>query len=355
MKVFFIVPYPQGVAPSQRFRFEHYLDYIREQGVEFSVSSFLDLKAWNNLYKKGHLASKVWATCKGFLRRLCDLFLVYRYDFIYIHREATPLGPAWFEWFAARVFKKKIIYDFDDAIWIPTTSDNNRYVQGLRNFGKVKKICRWSHLVVTGNEFLKSFATKYNANCLIIPTVVDTEHVHNRVKDQENMPAIIGWTGTFSTLQYLNMILPAISEIQKKYKFQFIVIADKDPQPKLPFYRFIQWNKETEIDDLLKFNIGVMPLEDTELAKGKCGFKAIQYMALGIPALVSPVGVNTEIVDDGKDGFICKNTIEWENNMLTLLESTEKRKDMGSFARKKIKEHYSVLATKIQFLSIFGG
>jgi len=97
-----------------------------------------------------------------------------------------------------------------------------------------------------------------------------------------------------------------------------------------------------------------MPLEDTVLAKGKCGFKAIQYMALGIPALVSPVGVNTEIVDNGKDGFVCRNTIEWENNMLTLLESSEKRKEMGSFARKKIREHYSVLATKNQFLSIFG-
>lgn len=353
MKIFFIIPYPLGVVPSQRFRFEHYLAYLEENKIQYSVSSFLDLKAWGNLYKKGHLISKTLGTLRGFFRRLGNLFSLRKYDYIFIHREASPLGPAWFEWFAAKLFRKKIIYDFDDAIWIPSTAKNNQFIKGFKNFGKVKRICRWSHMVVTGNKFLNEFAKKYNKNSIVIPTVVDTENVHSRLKDQLNGAVNIGWTGTFSTLKFIDQVVPVIEEIQKEYKVNFIVIADKDPQLKLPFYKFIKWTKETEIDDLLNFNIGIMPLEDTELAKGKCGFKAIQYMALGIPALVSPVGVNTAIVDDGINGFICDDAAKWKHSLKELLGSAEKRVVMGKLARQKIEKNYSVRATQDRFLELF--
>lgn len=353
MKVFFIIPYPLGVVPSQRFRFEHYFAYLKENKIQYTVSSFLDLKAWGNLYKKGHLFSKIAGTLRGFSRRFGNLFLLHKYDYVFIHREASPLGPAWFEWFAAKIFRKKIIYDFDDAIWIPSTAKNNQFIKGLKNFSKVRRICRWSHTVVTGNKFLNEFAKKYNNNSIVIPTVVDTENVHSKVKNQVQGDVNIGWTGTFSTLKFIDLVVPVIEEIQNTNKVNFIVIADKDPQLKLPFYKFIKWTKETEIDDLLNFNIGIMPLEDTELAKGKCGFKAIQYMALGIPALVSPVGVNTEIVDDGVNGFICGDVVKWKDGFKELLGSPEKRSTMGKSARQKIEKNYSVLATKDQFLKLF--
>jgi glycosyltransferase involved in cell wall biosynthesis len=156
-----------------------------------------------------------------------------------------------------------------------------------------------SYKVSVGNSFLADYARKYNRNTVIIPTVVNTDTVHGRLQDQSTSKPVIGWTGTFSTLKYLDIILPSLQRLQDKFDFVFIVIANKDPKLPLKNYRFIAWNKETESEDLLKLHIGLMPLYDDDLSRGKCGFKAIQYMALGIPAVVSPVGVNTAIVDNG--------------------------------------------------------
>ncbi|MBK8300798.1 MAG: glycosyltransferase [Chitinophagaceae bacterium] len=144
---------------------------------------------------------------------------------------------------------------------------------------------------------------------------MNTETVHNKVQKQESASPAVGWTGSFSTLMYLDIIVPVLRKLQEEIDFTFYVIADKDPGLALKNYKFIPWNKETEAEDLLNFHIGVMPLTDDEITRGKCGFKAIQYMALGMPALVSPVGVNVEIVSHSNDGFICNNLTEWEENL----------------------------------------
>ena len=227
-----------------------------------------------------------------------------KYDFVYIHREAAPLGPPLFEWIIAKIWRKKIIYDFDDAIWIPVASENNKIARYVKWFSKVASICRMSYKVSVGNTFLGEYAGKYCKNIIVVPTVVDTIKSHAQLQDQDTDTPAVGWTGTFSTLKYLDIILPAIKRLQEKYDFTFIVIANKDPQLPLKNYRFIYWSKETEIADLLQLHIGLMPLNNTELEKGKCGFKAIQYMSLGIPAVVSPVGVNLLIITDGENGFV---------------------------------------------------
>ena len=179
MKVLFVVPYPSGKAASQRFRFEHYLDYLQQSGIVFKIAPFLSNSGWDNLYKPGNFLKKVFATVGGFWRRLLLLFSVNSYNVIFIHREATPLGPAWFEWTVTHIFKKKVIYDFDDAIWIAATSKNNKSIKWLKNAGKVKSICKWSLTVVTGNNYLAAYALQFNKQVRVIPTVVDTDFVHN--------------------------------------------------------------------------------------------------------------------------------------------------------------------------------
>ena len=175
MKILFVVPYPRGTAPSQRFRFEHYLEYLATHDIDYRIESFLDMKTWNILYKQGYKWRKVKGVLKGFIKRFGMLFLVRKYDFVFIHREAGPLGPAWFEWMITHLLHKKIIYDFDDAIWIPWVSKNNSRVKSFRNFGKVKNICRWATKVVTGNSFLAGYALQFNGQVTVIPTVVNTE------------------------------------------------------------------------------------------------------------------------------------------------------------------------------------
>lgn len=185
------------------------------------------------------------------------------------------------------------------------------------------------------------------------PTTIDTANHHNRIKDQYTDKVTIGWTGTHSTLKYLALILSPIQELEKIYHFDFVVIADKKPDFQLKSLRFIKWNKQTEIEDLLRINIGLMPLSDDPWTNGKCGFKALQFMALGIPALASPVGVNYEIIDDGENGFLCRSENEWLEKLKLLLKNRELRYLMGQKGRKRVEENFSVDANRENFLSLF--
>ena len=353
-KIYFVIPYPLGEAPSQRFRFEQYLDILKENGYQLYLSSFLDLTAWGILYKPGHYFQKSTKIIAGFMRRIRDLFSMSEYDFVFIHREACPIGPPIFEWVIAKVLRKKIIYDFDDAIWLPNTSGNNKIVASIKCHSKVGYICRWSHKISCGNGYLAEYAQQFNKNVVVNPTTIDTINYHNRIKDEQTSSLIIGWTGTHSTIQYLDLIVPILQRLELKYDFTFMVISNEPPSFELKSLKYIKWRKETEIDDLLKFNIGIMPLTDDPWARGKCGFKALQYMSLGIPALVSPVGVNLTIVDDGINGMICTDAAEWEKALEKIMTDRNLIIKLSKEAQKKIENNYSVLSNSANFLSLFG-
>jgi glycosyltransferase involved in cell wall biosynthesis len=351
--IYFIVPAPTNISPGQRFRFEQYLPVLISGNYKFKISSFYSLKGWLGLYVTGSFFRKAINVIRGFFRRGIDLFKVSRYDYIYLYREATPVGPPVFEWLIAKVLKKKIIYDFDDAIWLPIVSEHNKIAMRVKWFSKISSICKWSYRVSVGNNFLASFAAKYNNSVVVIPTVVDTENGHNKIQQHDSKNVAVGWTGTFSTLKYLDIVLPVIKRLQEKNDFTFIVIANKDPKLSLKRYQFIQWDKKSEVEDLSMMHIGLMPLYDSPLEKGKCGFKAIQYMSLGIPAVVSPVGVNTDIVMHNKNGFVANTETEWEYYIEQLLLQPELRKQLGKESYQYIEKKYSVKATAADFLKLF--
>lgn len=353
LRICFVIPVTPGISPGQRFRFEHYLPMLKEKGIRFSLKPFFSRKGWDTLYIPGKTISKMLHLIAGFFRRAGLMLRLAPYTHVYLYREAAPAGPAFFEWIIRYVWRKKIIYDFDDAIWLPIMSEQNRFARLLKSFSKVRKICRMSYIVTTGNDFLGSYARKYCNDVRVIPTVVNTKDVHNRLQDQQTDKPVIGWTGTFSTLRYLEIVIPALQRLQAEYEFTFLVIANKNPELPLKNYRFVQWKSETETEDLLRMHIGIMPLYDTDLEKGKCGFKAIQYMALGIPAVVSPVGVNTDIVTDGVNGFIARTPNEWYTALEVLLKDAALRSNFGKKGQERIRQHYSVDATVGKFLNLF--
>ena len=353
MKILILAPAPPDISPGQRFRFEHYLQLPEAKKMNFVSRFFFSLKGWKSLHKNGHLFKKMADIILGFLKRFFVLFSVYKYDFVYVYREAAPIGPPVFEWIIARVLRKKIIYDFDDAIWISVASDANPGAAKLKCSWKVAKICRYSFIVTVGNEYLAAFARQYCRDVRIIPTVVDTEKKHNRIKDQREGALTIGWTGTFSTLPYLNLVKKPLQKIIEKYKLSFLVIGNKDPAFTEFPYTFKEWNAETEAEDLLKMNIGIMPLANTPFELGKCGFKAIQYMSLGIPAVVSPVGVNTEVVQNNINGLWANSDEQWFDAMEALLEDEQLRVNMGTKGRAHIEANYSVNATSDLFFNLF--
>jgi glycosyltransferase involved in cell wall biosynthesis len=354
MHILFLVPYPVGKAPSQRFRFEQYFDALKAAGHQYHVAPFISDTTWNILYKPGQQVRKVAGILAGFARRVGQLFALAKYDYVFIHREASPIGPPVFEWLIAKVLGKKIIYDFDDAIWIPNTSAANRIVAGIKWHHKVADICRWSYKVSCGNDYLRKYAQQFNSNAIINPTTIDTENLHNQVRDQQAPgKLIIGWTGTHSTLKYIEQVVPVLAKLEKEFDFEFRVISNQPPELPLRSLVYQPWQKETEIADLLRFHVGLMPLENDLWAKGKCAFKALQYMALGEPALVSPVGMNTEVVTEGLNGNVCATAAEWETALRRLLLDSGLRVRMGQEARKTIQQRYSVVANRPNFLALF--
>mgnify|MGYP005752115117 CR=1 FL=1 len=353
MKVLFVVPYSEGQAASQRFRVEQLLPLLKEKGIKYKIAPFWSGSTWSILYRQGHFLQKTLGLMQGFWRRGLLLFQLPFYTYVFIHREATPVGAPWFEGMAAKVFRKKIIFDFDDAIWLPNTTAGNSIAARYKQHGKIAPICRWSHKVSCGNRYLLQFALKHNTNAVLLPTVIDTAHYHNQLKAQHTKQVTIGWTGSHSTLPFLKQLEPVLQQLEQQYNFRVLVIADQAPEISIRSLVYKPWRKETEIEDLLQFNIGVMPLPDTEWAKGKCAFKALQYMALGIPAVVSSVGANTEAVPDGVAGYTCSSQQEWYNRLEQLLLDAGLRSEMGAAGREWVQERYSVQAHQEAFLSLF--
>jgi len=351
--IHFWVPYPIGVAPSQRFRVELFLPKLKEAGYSFKLLTFLDQNAWDVLYKPGNRLLKAWGTVKGYFRRVGHLFQSLKADYVFIHREATPLGPPVFEWLLTKVFRKKIIHEYDDAIWIPGGEAISFMKKFLKATWKIKYIIKWSYKVAGGNDFLCNYARQYNSSVFFIPTVVDTEHGHFKQKDQnQGKRIVVGWTGTHTTLHNLEVIDGVIPELKKEIDFDFLIISNRPPQWDFDFI-YKKWELETEQEDLLDMHIGIMPAKQGPWFEGKCGFKLIQYHACGIPAVASPVGVNPLITLHNKTGFIANNKEEWKVYLKKLIADVSLRASMGKEGRKHIEERYSLNSLFPAFVSLF--
>jgi glycosyltransferase involved in cell wall biosynthesis len=354
MRILFITPYPPNQAPSQRFRFEQYLNFLSGKGIHLEQVSFLDNDAWGRFYQQNGIFFKVIDVIKGIFKRLMLTFRIKSFDIIFIHREACFIGPAFFEWLYSR-FNKKIIFDFDDAIWLHDVSDANEKLGWLKHPSKTAHIIAYSAHVIAGNSYLASYARKFNPNVTVIPTTIDTEY-HKPIAVQKSKETItIGWTGTITTGKHFEMLVPVLKKLKNKYegKVRILLISNKAPVLDDLEIDFIPWKKETEIEDLCKIDIGIMPLPDDMWAKGKCGFKGLQYMSLEIPTIMSPVGVNTEIIEDGNNGFLASTEEEWIEKLSLLIENPELRVKIGKAGRQTVIERYSVESQKERYLEVF--
>lgn len=353
-KFLFISPYPLNQAPSQRFRFEQYLNEFRTQNFEISHQSFLDEKTWTIFYKKGYLLKKIRGIISGLCSRFALIFTIHRYQIVFIHRETCFIGGAFFEYLYSKR-NKNIIFDFDDAIWLHDVSKANDSLGWLKQPEKTSKIISYSKLVIAGNMYLAEYAKKYNSNVIIIPTTIDTDYHFKKTAKTNSGKITIGWTGSSTTNRHLKILLPVINILKAKFSEHicFVMISNIPLEDTSALIEFKAWNKETEIEDLAQFDIGIMPLPDDEWTRGKCGFKGLQYMALEIPTVMSPVGVNTEIIQDGQNGFLAKTEDEWIQKLSLLIESPELREKLGKAGRKTVVEKYSVEANKQKYLDAF--
>lgn len=353
-RVLYVAAHRPDRSPSQRFRFEQYIQYLKDKGFDYDFSYLITPEDDKFFYKPGNAIKKMWVVARSYMQRLRDASKASQYDIIYIQREAFMTGSTYFERRFAKS-KAKVIFDFDDSIWLSNVSDANKKFNWLKNSGKTSDIIGVSDLIFAGNQYLADYASQFNQNIEIIPTTIDTEEYQRRNIPNEDERVCIGWSGSITTIQHFEYALPFLRKIKEKFgdKVKFKAVGDGNYKNEELGIQGLPWRKDTELDDLSSFDIGIMPLPDDEWAKGKCGLKGLQYMALEIPTLMSPVGVNAEIIQDGENGFLATETDEWVEKIARLVESKELREEMGKAARKTVLEKYSVLALKDTYLRLF--
>ncbi|MBR4619843.1 MAG: glycosyltransferase family 4 protein [Salinivirgaceae bacterium] len=341
-KLLYIAPHRPGRSPGQRFRFEQYTDFLESEG--FTITYSFLLNAWDDrhFYQRGNYLQKCWIALKCVIIRLFDVLRAWRYDYVIVYREAHFWGWAIFEKLLS-MSRAAMIFDFDDAIWLNDTSESNKNLSWLKSSAKTAKIARLANVVTVGNSFLADYARQSNRNVVIVPTAIDTDaYKYRGAVDSE--PVTIGWIGSTTTLKHFQNAIPALTAIKQKYgnRVNFKVIVDVDYEVPELGLKSTKWRKDTEVEELNKVDIGIMPLPDDRWSCGKCGFKGIQYMALGIATVMSPVGVNTDIIEHGVNGFLASTDNEWIDCLSQLIESVELRQRLGEAARKTIDERYSV-------------
>jgi glycosyltransferase involved in cell wall biosynthesis len=352
MKVLAIVPSKYDTSPGQRFRIEQWEPILAEKGVEITYSPFETDELRSILHQSGHLTQKVKAVIGGLSRRRMELNSVNEFDLVYLFREAALLGPPWFERKIARS-GVPMVFDFDDAIFVAYRSPSNGYLSYLKFPQKTAEICRISAHVMPGNEYLAEYSRRFNPNVTVIPTTIDTEKYQmiDRTEDEESLT--IGWTGSYSTVQHLDTIRDALQELAKTETLRLRVIGTPAYELDGVNVEAMQWCSETEIDDLRGVDIGIMPLPDDQWSKGKCGLKALQYMALGVPTVCSPVGVNSTIIQHGENGFIAETKDEWVAILKKLLHDTELRRRSGKAGRVTVENNYSAISQAPRVFEVF--
>ncbi len=352
--ILFIASHRPNRSPSQRFRFEQYLNYLKEQGYSYRFSYSITAADDKVLYSKKSYFKKFLILLKTLRIRIKDWLSYNKYDIVFVQREALMLGSTFFE----RHIKKsraKFIFDFDDSIWLMDTSEGNKRFEWLKNPEKTARNIRYADMVFAGNTYLADYAKHYNKNIKIIPTTIDTEFYKPMLKPNPGKKVIVGWSGSITTIKHFEFALNFLKVIKNRFRdnVHITVIGDGTYINKELDIKGLPWVAEKEVEELNSFDIGIMPLPDDEWAKGKCGLKGLQYMALEIPTIMSPVGVNTEIIQHGKNGFLASTTDEWIDCLSQLIESPALRERIGRAGRQTVLEKYAILSQQQNYLNAF--
>lgn len=353
-KILFIAAHRPDRSPSQRYRFEQYFSFLREQGYECELSPIINETADKYFYSTGHFFRKLQITIQSAIQRLKDVWRANNYDIIFVQREAFMTGSTYFEKGFAKS-NAKLVYDFDDSIWLMDTSNANKKWEWMKSTKKTGRIMSVSDMIFAGNNYLFDYAKQFNSNVKVIPTTINTQLFKRKEDYKDNEKICIGWSGSITTIKHFEEAINILKKIKDKYKDKvyFKVLGDDTYENKALGIKGLPWSSSTEIDVLSSFDIGIMPLPDNQWVKGKCGLKGLSYMSLEVPTIMSAVGVNTSIIAEGKNGFLAANDAEWFDKISALVDSFQLRKTIGDQGRKTVEKHYSLDSQKNNYLNSF--
>lgn len=340
MKLLFLGVHGRDRSPSQRYRFEAFEPALRQAGFEIDYAGALLPDEARDFYgpvsalKKGRIALKALARRLASLTRPADV--------VFVQREAFFVLGEWSEWLAH--LRAPLVFDFDDSIWIHAVSEANRRFAWLKNVEKIQRIVRLSHTVLAGNAYLADWARRYSPNVHVVPTCVDTAHFAPPPSRPTEGPATIGWSGSPSTFAHLRPLLPVLERLKARYgdRVRLRVMGDPSFSHAPLGLRGEAWTAPAELELLREMQVGLMPLPDDEWTRGKCGLKGLVSMSMGAATVMSPVGVNTEIVSHGENGLLAATDDEWLDHLSRLVEDPALRARLGAAGRQTVVDRYSV-------------
>lgn len=347
LKVMALASYPTEAAAT-RFRLQQYVAPLAKRGITMTIHPFFDARTFAQFYHRDSWPRTALAALQSTVARAFDLRPARTADVIFIQREAMLFGPPWFELIARRVWRRHLVLDLDDATYVAYTSPTYGALgKTLKWFSKTDDLIRWADVVVCGNSAIAEYARGKGAQTEIVPTVVDTEIFKPDAARVTTDEPVIGWIGTHSTFPYLQTIFPILSRLAEDHRFRLKIVGAGREHVGVPGVRVENqpWRLDREVVDFQSLDVGLYPIDESIYAgwaSGKSGFKAIQYMAVGVPYVATPVGGSAEIGEPGVTHFNARTPDEWYRALADLIANPEKRRTMGAAGRDHVTEHYAL-------------
>ncbi len=355
MRVLALASYPIEAA-STRYRVAQFIAPLAEQGITLTVHPFLDSRLLSSLYKRAEWPRTTLGLMRAAMRRVGTVWQSHQADVLFVQREAMMIGPPVVEWLGMKIGRCPIVLDLDDATYVSYLSPTyGRWGSALKWFSKTNDLIDWAKVVTCGNRAIADYVTERGKQAVIIPTVVDTDQFVPRPESTKSDVPVIGWIGTHSTYQYLASIFPALQQLAQTHRFRLKVIGAGRNEITIPGVEVenLEWNLGREIADFQSFDIGIYPIVKDEWSEGKSGFKAIQYMAVGIPFVTTPVGACAEIGQPDVTHFAAETEEEWVSGLSKLLSDRQQAAHMGAAGRRYALEHYTLDVQAAKLAQVF--
>ncbi len=342
IRVLALASYPVEAA-SSRYRIVQFIGPLAERGIDVHFSPFLDASLFASLYEPKRILWRLPRVGLRTLRRIATAVRAARADVIFVQREAMLFGPPVMEWIVARLLRRPLILDLDDATYVPYVSPvYGRLATLLKWAGKTDRLIRWSRVVTCGNPNITAYVRSHGAEAVVVPTVVDAAIF--RPEAGRNGTPRIGWIGTHGTYPFFERLLPVFERLARDVRFRLTVIGSGRREIHVPGVEVDArpWRMAQEAEDFRSLDIGVYPIPDGERTAGKSGLKAVQYMMSGVPSVISPVGVCETLGIPGETHLTAVGDDAWLDALRRLVTDADLRMRIGRAGREFAERHCSI-------------
>jgi len=351
MRVLVLTPYPYGTVAGPRSSFELWERVLAEAGITLDYAVFETGRLHEVIYAPGHTAEKAWQMLVSYSGMVARSRRAPDYDAVLVNREAALIGPALIERWVAR--RTPILYLLDDPLYVPYRSPSNGLLSYLKAFGKVKTLCRIAHVVLANSPHHVDFAQQYNANVWEIPSVVDADVYSGWQPRPQDGPVRVGWSGSPSTVPNLQLIRGSLERVAARDDVALRFIGADDVRLDGIPHHAQAWRAATEVADLRMLDVGLAPLPETPWTKRKFILKLVQYMALGIPPIATPLGANPAVIENGVTGFLADGDAAWVAAIERLVDDAALREEMGRRAADVAHERYTLQSNAEKIVAAF--